>query len=141
MRESRRYVRFSIEGNAKLHPEVRYRIEGSANLQPEDGTSRVIKADLVDICYLGIGVHSNEEIAAGTDVKFELVAKIWDDPVIGRGKVKYAVKIKKYNIDIFRLGIEFIDINKQIVICIITKIQRIISAQIRKKEQSKNRPY
>jgi c-di-GMP-binding flagellar brake protein YcgR len=95
MKEQRSYSRFSVEGNVVLNP--------------EDATLRTIKADLYDICYLGIGVCAPERIEAGIHVKFELTTKLSDQPLTGEGQIAHAYEIKKDNSPAFRMGIKFIN--------------------------------
>jgi c-di-GMP-binding flagellar brake protein YcgR len=120
MQEQRRYIR--------------YNAEGSAIIKPQDGTSRNIQANLVDISFLGIGVEAGEKISSGTDVGFEVTTKLWDKTIIGKGKIKHVQEIKRYDTDIFRIGIEFIDVDKETIRCIINRIQEDICAQARRKK-------
>ncbi len=98
---------------------IRYKIEGTANLKPKDAGSSGIKTDLIDISYKGFGVWADKIIKAGTDVGFELITKLWNEPIVGRGEVKYAQEIKKEEKSIFRLGVEFKEIDKTILQSII----------------------
>ena len=120
MQEQRRYIR--------------YNAEGSAIIKPQDGISRNIQANLVDISFLGIGLEVGEKISSGTDVEFELTTKLWDKTIIGKGKIKHAQEIKRYDTDILRIGIEFIDVDKETIQCIINRIQEDICAQARRKK-------
>jgi hypothetical protein len=113
---------------------IRYNSEGGVIIKPEDGMSRNIQANLVDISFLGIGVEAGEKISSGTDVEFELTTKLWDKTIIGKGKVKHMQGIKRYDTDILRIGIEFIDVDKETIRCIINRIQEDICAQARRKK-------
>ena len=118
----------------ELRRYIRYNTEGGAIIKPEDGTSRNIQANLVDISFLGIGVEAGEKISSGTDVEFELTTKLWDKTIIGKGKIKHVQEIKRYDTDIFRIGIEFIDVEQETIRCIISRIQEDICAQARRKK-------
>jgi len=109
---------------------VRYSIEGSANIKPEDGTAQAINTELIDICYKGIGVRANEKIETGACVGFKLIIKQFDKPIVGTGRVKYS---KEYGAGIFRMGIEFINIDKETIGFVISHIHRKSSAGARKK--------
>ena len=119
---------------------IRYSIEGTINLKPEGGASLIIKADLADICSGGLGVYSKEKIESGVDVAFELTTKLWHEPIIGRGKVGYSEEIKRHDGDIFKLGIQFIDIDKEALRCIIAHIRGNICAETKKKYSKKHLP-
>jgi c-di-GMP-binding flagellar brake protein YcgR len=98
---------------------IRYKIEGTASLKPKDAGSSGIKADLIDISFRGFGVWADKIIKVGTDISFELITKLWDGPIIGRGEVKYAQEIKREEKSISRLGVEFKEIDKKILQSII----------------------
>ena len=113
---------------------IRYNAEGSVIIKAQEGTSRNIQANLVDISFLGIGLEVGEKISSGTDVEFELTTKLWDKTIIGKGKIKHVQEIKRYDTDILRIGIEFIDVDKETIQCIINRIQEDICAQARRKK-------
>ena len=121
----------------ELRKYLRYHVLGSAVLKPEDGTSRNIKTDLADLSFLGMGVYAQDKIEAGSNVRFELLLRSWIDPVIGTGKVQYAVEVKQPTSRMFRMGIEFLDIDKRIIQDALSHIQAQIHAEARKKEQLK----
>jgi hypothetical protein len=119
MKERRQYIRYDIEGNAIL--KTRVDAPGS------------IKADLVNIGFQGMSLSVQEKIAEGSDVTFELTTKLYDKPVIGEGKVVYVKEDTVSNGNIFRLGIEFIHIDKKAIQYILVRIQEDICAEARKK--------
>lgn len=118
MQDQRKYIRFNAEG--------------SVILKSEDGKSCSIKADLADINLTGIGVYAQEELDTGINVKLELITKLSEEPIVGEGKVKYVREIKRNNTIVFRIGIEFTNIDKNAVQNIITRIQEEICARARK---------
>jgi c-di-GMP-binding flagellar brake protein YcgR len=118
MQDQRKYIRFNAEG--------------SVILKSEEGKSRSIKADLVDISLMGIGVYAQEKMDIGINVKLELITELWEEPIVGEGKIKYAKPIKRKNDEAFRMGIEFIKIEKGAVQYIINHIQEDICAKARK---------
>ncbi|MCM8789612.1 MAG: PilZ domain-containing protein [Candidatus Omnitrophica bacterium] len=119
LKEQRSYSRFSYEGNVVL--------------KPEDATLRTIKADLCDICYIGIGIFSPEIIEPGIHVKFELTIKLSNEPLIGEGRIVYAKEIQRDNSRAFRIGIEFINIDNRKIISLLSLIQEdIIKARDRR---------
>jgi c-di-GMP-binding flagellar brake protein YcgR len=112
---------------------IRYKIEGTANLKPKDAGSSGIKTDLIDISFRGFAVWADKIIKSGTDVGFELITKLWDEPIIGRGEVKYAQEIKKEDRTIFRLGVEFRDMDKKILQSIINCLVQDMCQQLKKR--------
>ena len=101
-------------------------------LKPEDGTSRSIRTDLIDISFIGIGVYAEEKIEVGTDVSIELISRFWGEPIIGKGKIRYTREVKKHERNVFRIGVEFTDINKEAVRSIMNRIQADICAEAKK---------
>jgi len=120
MQEQRRYIR--------------YNAEGSVVLKLENNISHSIPAGLANIGFLGFGIETKEKIEVGTNVDFELITKLWDKPVIGKGKIIYVNEIKRYDTTVFRMGIEFLDVEQETIRCIINRIQEDICAQARRKK-------
>ena len=119
----------------------RLNAEGTVIIKPEDGTSRTIKADLINISFMGITtVYVKEKIKPGTYVKFELISKLWNEPVICKGKIIHTGEIKKYGSNVFRMGIEFIDFDKKAIQNILNLFQANILAEARK-GRSKRNPF
>jgi len=110
---------------------IRFNIEGSVILKSEDGKC-TIRADLVDINLTGIAVYAEEKLNADTNVSLELTSKLWEESTVGKGRVKYVQERKRNNNVIFRIGIEFIDIEKKAIQYIINRIQEDICAKARK---------
>jgi len=52
MKEQRRYIRYDLEGWAR----IKFEVEGTVNIKREDDLSGVIRADLQDISYGGMSV-------------------------------------------------------------------------------------
>ena len=112
---------------------IRYKIEATANLKTKTSGSSAIKTELFDISYRGFGTWAEKKIEAGTDVEFEIITKLWDEPIIGRGEVKYAQEAKKDQNTVFRLGIEFKEIDKKVLQSVINYLVENICAEAKKK--------
>ncbi|MDD5730218.1 MAG: PilZ domain-containing protein [Candidatus Omnitrophica bacterium] len=91
----------------------RYLTDGKVILKLKDGSGRSIKADLVDISMVGMGMYSREKISPGIETSFVLIHKYWDNPVIGSGKVRYSLEVKRDGDAIFRVGVEFGNLMEQ----------------------------
>lgn len=99
MKERREFTRFDIEGDVVL--------------KPQDGTSRVIKADLYGICFLGAGAYATERIEPGIILNLELTSKLSKETIICEGITVYATKVKDGAACIYRMGINFINIDSK----------------------------
>ena len=112
---------------------IRYKIEATANLKTKVSGSSAIKTELFDISYRGFGTWSDNKIEVGTDVEFEIITKLWDKPINGKGQVKYALEAKKDQGTVFRLGIEFKEIDKKVLQSVINYLVENICAEAKKR--------
>jgi c-di-GMP-binding flagellar brake protein YcgR len=133
MKEQRRYVRHDLEGQVSLN----FEMEGSVNLRREDDLSHIVKADLQDISYGGISIWASEKMEVGLNVFFELVTKFWEEPITGKGKVRYAREMKRYGSNNIRMGLEFTDVNRETIKLILSRILEEICEAARKKQPKK----
>jgi len=116
MQERRRYIRFIIEG--------------SATLTPGDEPPRTIKADLADISSTGVGILARDALALGSSVTFELITNLWNEPVLGEGRVVYIKAMPK---GAFRIGMDFAAVDKAALRGIINRLQAEACDQLKKK--------
>lgn len=124
----------------ELRRYTRFKVRGRVTLKLEEST-RDINADLIDIGFLGMGIYAQEKIDAGTNVKFELMLNLLNESLAltGKGKIKYALEMKKQDIDVFRIGIEFTNLDKKTIINILNRIQTDNRVKERKKKLPKTR--
>ncbi len=120
----------------ELRKYTRLNAEGTVILRPKNDTSRSIKADLVDISFYGMGVYTQEKLEADTDVKLELIAKLYNEPIIMEGRIKYAKEIKRQDKNVFRIGIEFISTEKKDIQYLMAHIQANKYAKLRGRKVS-----
>jgi len=121
MPEKRSYLRFALKGDITLHP--------------EDNPSRIIKGDLVNICFLGFAANLKVNIGTGMTVQFEITTSLLKVPLTGKGKIQYIKRITVDNTPLLRVGVTFIDIDKDIIMRILNMIQHEISTQQRQKKK------
>jgi len=112
---------------------IRYNIEGMANLKSKGADPSGINSDLIDISYRGFGAWANKKIGVGQEISFELMTKLWDEPVVGKGEVKYVQEVKREQGSVFRLGVEFKEIDKKTLQSIINYLVQNICAEAKKK--------
>ncbi len=120
MPEKRSYMRFPLKGNITL--------------RPEDDPARIIQGDLVNICYLGLAANIKENIGTGMTVQFEAITSLLRVPFKGKGKIQYTKRITVLNKPVLRIGVAFIDIEKDMIMRILNLIQHEISVQQRQKK-------
>ena len=126
MQERRKYLRFNIVG--------------SVVLKIGDTTPTIIKAELFNISFDGFSVYTPEKIEIGSDVKFELSTKLWNEIITGEGKIRNMHETKRPD-GSFRVGIEFGEIDKKAIQHIINNIQAEICSEARRRDLSKRRSF
>lgn len=120
MQEQRQYTRYIADGKAVL------------KVREAQGV-RNITTELVDMCIIGIGVYSPEPLPRGTDINFVLMNKFWDMPIVGSGKVKYSLEIKRQEGKVYRVGVEFsVLAEKDAVPHIVDCLQKEASSRLKK---------
>ena len=124
MQERRKYLRFNTPG--------------SVVLKRGDGTPAIINTELLNISFDGFSVFTPEKIEIGNDVNFELSIKLWNEIIIGEGKVRYMHGTKNPK-EGFRIGVEFGNIDRKVIQNIINHIQAEICSEARRKDISRRR--
>jgi len=110
MFEQRKYIRFNAEGRVTIYP--------------KDNPSFSIRAALADISMLGFGVYSQDKLESGTEIRFVLINKFSEKPIVGEGKIRYSKGFKKADAEMFRIGIEFTAVDNETVERVIKRIQQ-----------------
>jgi c-di-GMP-binding flagellar brake protein YcgR len=107
----------------------RIMLRGEATLRAEDGTTYLGTAPLRDISSGGFCVFGQEGIEAGRIVGFDLTLQMFGDILSGKGRVCYAKAAKANEPGASRVGIEFTDVNRDLVAYMINRIhQKIVHA-------------
>ena len=110
MFENRKYIRFNTEGRVTIYP--------------KDNPGFSIRASLSDISMLGIGAYSDDRLESGTEVRFVIINKFLEKPIIGEGRVRYSKAFMRIYKEVFRIGIEFITVDNEAVERVIKQIQK-----------------
>jgi c-di-GMP-binding flagellar brake protein YcgR len=113
---------------------TRFITEATVILKLEGDVSSGIRADLVDLSFTGISVYAPERIETDSKINFELITKFLDKPIIGKGKIRYVQETKINNTEVFKMGIEFIEIEKETILSIINRLQREITRNIKRQQ-------
>ena len=117
---------------------IRYDTQGTVIIKSGGKASAVVKADLINVSFLGCALRSQEKIAVGTKVDFKLTAKLWSGMICGKGIIRNAQQIKQYDSRVFfRIGIEFIKVDEKAIRYFLNRILANIQAEERKRRQAK----
>ena len=110
MLEQRKYIRFNTEGRVTIYP--------------KDNPSFSIRSNLADISMLGLGVYSQDKLEPGTEIRFVIINKFSEKPIVGEGRVRYSKGFKKADKEMFRMGIEFTAVDNEAVERVLKQIQQ-----------------
>ncbi len=121
---------------AKGRSYIRYFVNGSVNLKSESGAVIVSDAILVNISFMGLCLEAKERIKIGTIVQFEVLTDLLGKILVGKAVVRNIEEVKTRGSQMFRVGIEFVDINKDDILCLLNKIQHKICEAARKAAKS-----
>lgn len=112
MSESRLFTRFIVEG------EMLIQLQGQG--------SAMVKTELVDISFKGAGVYSPKKIELDTPVKFVVSGKLFKNSIRGAGRIKYVHPWKRGGQDVYRIGIEFVDVDSDLVLDRLKDLREIL---------------
>lgn len=107
---------------------IRYFISGTVNLKFSGASTFSLKADLADIGFIGFSIYWHELIELEQIVEFEINTEFMETALIGKGKVKNIAEVIENELLIYKIGIEFTEVEQDIVLKLINCHQaKIIS--------------
>ncbi|MFH1191366.1 MAG: PilZ domain-containing protein [Candidatus Omnitrophota bacterium] len=122
----------------------RLNLENNILLKLESDPNKIIEGRLLDISFVGLciflkeGVNIDEIVQA--IVQFD-VSGFTEQHFTGRGKIVYAKPDRLYAQKGFRAGLAFIEVNKEMVLDILNRLELEIIEQAKRKSQtSPNNP-
>lgn len=95
------------------------------------------KAVLENISFGGFLMNSQEKLIIDSLIDFELTAELSERQVSGSGRIKHVFDSDKPAIDIFKIGVEFIDVDEDSVIYFINRIHSDKSRDSKDKKSPK----
>lgn len=109
---------------------IRYVISGTVNLKFSGDSAPALKANLDDIGFIGFSIYWQELIALGQLVQFEINTEFMDTPLTGKGKIKNIAEVIENESLIYKIGIEFTEVEQDVVLKLINCHQaKIISEE------------
>lgn len=116
----------------------RYLINGRVNLKFDNNVSDIVKLDLVEIGFIGFSVHSSDKLELGKIVQFEIMPELMENSLVGKGEIKDITPITENDaLVLYRVGIEFIDVDKDNILKLININQAKLIAESDKKHGNK----
>jgi len=128
MADKRNYRRFSYENNIYL----KFEADPSLTLQGK----------LLDISFTGASIFLKESVNpqswVQTVVQFDVATSV-ERHFIGKGRVVQVKPHKLYAENGYRIGIEFIEVDKEVVLDILNRLESKILDEIRRRNQTPRR--
>lgn len=115
----------------------RYLINGSVNLKFENSELSILKAELVDIGFIGFSIYARDKVEAGQIVQFEIIPELMENSLIGKGEIKDILQVNENEILVYRVGVEFIDVEKNSILKLINMNQAKIVSEADKMNRQK----
>lgn len=125
MIERRGFERLNIEGQIDFRP-----VEGSPESQ----------GCLDNISFRGLAFYSSEKVEVGTTIDFRFRPRLIHDEIAGRAAVRHINELKNYGKQVFTLGIEFLEINTNLITHLI-KRTKTKNTFVRKVKSTIDLPY
>lgn len=116
---------------------VRYLINGRVNLIFDNKDSTILKVDLVEIGFIGFSIYTPDKLELGKIVQFEIMTELMDNSLIGKGEIKDIAQVTENEVLVYRVGIEFIDVEKNDILKLININQAKIIAETEKQHRQK----
>jgi len=104
----------------------RFNLEGRISLKvPDSAFLNMFDAALENISFGGFRMSVASKIGIDTVVDFKLFSLLVDEPLTGKGRVKY-VKEEPYRQSAdYKMGVEFTDVNKDLLQFLMTRIHSL----------------
>lgn len=110
---------------------ARYIITDCMLLKDESGATIASDAMLSGISFKGMSFELKEKIETGKVIQFELMTRLLVKPLTGKAVVRNIAEIKHRQKQLFRVGVEFTDVNTRDISTLLNEIQH----QMRQKEK------
>jgi PilZ domain len=120
---------------------LRYPIKAKVNFKFEGGDSQAIEGKVLDLGYLGWSILLKESIAVNTIIQFDLSVDFLEQHLIGKGKIVNLTQQKTAVDSGFRIGVEFVEVDKNIILEFINENERIIKEERRRIEAQRRRQW
>lgn len=124
---------------AEKRSHIRYTVEADVNLKTEEGASYILKNGVSNISFRGATLFSPEKIELeNKTVHFELITPLFKESVTGKGKIKYIIRdVNKDGSPTFKMGLEFVDIDKSTILHFVNRLQEMRSSKIKRVQRPK----
>jgi len=117
---------------------IRYITEGKVKIIFENETP-AIDGELIDVSFTGFSASFTQTLPPEAIVQFSLFTNLMgSESVVGKARIRNVQEFKKYGTPVFRAGFEFIQIDKDVVLDLVNKIQIKICDEAKRRWQSRS---
>jgi c-di-GMP-binding flagellar brake protein YcgR len=120
----------------------RFAFEKKIDLRFERDPARAIEGRLLEISFTGMGIFLKEGVDTDsleqTAVVFDLTHTV-EKHLVGNGRIVYVRDQKLYGENGYKLGVEFTEASKDVVLSILDRLEAEISAEIRRRNKQSRR--
>ncbi|MFA5099426.1 MAG: PilZ domain-containing protein [Candidatus Omnitrophota bacterium] len=103
---------------------VRFVMSGAVIVQIDPEKSASIDCELIDLSFDGVGLYSAKQLNADAKVKFLIINRQLNVNLGGTGRVVYCQRAHD-NKDIYRVGLEFVEVDREQVKSILVQARGI----------------
>lgn len=118
---------------------VRHSIKAKVSFKFKGEALKTVEGQILDISSAGFGTFLKENIDVNTVVQFDLTADFLEQHLIGNGRIANVTQQKTVVGNSFRIGVEFTEVDKEIVSVFISENQRIINEEQARIEAERRR--
>jgi len=118
---------------------IRYVAQGRIIFKPEGDAAKALEGQLLDIGFLGLSAFLKEGPDLNAIVSFELIVDFNRQRLLGKGKISHVTAQELRAEKGFKIGLKFIEIDKDEIVGLLNNIQAEICRETRKRWESKLR--
>ncbi len=102
---------------------VRFLLSGKILIQSDPEKTNTLDCELIDLSFDGVGLYSPEKLAAGKKVKFVIINRQLNVNLGGLAAVIFANPDKFNGKDCFRVGLEFLEVDRDRIRAILKNVR------------------
>jgi len=118
---------------------ARMLLEGGVSIETLGDQRRKFTAYLDNVSFGGFSMITNEKTDENTLLDFELMPRLASQAIGGRGKVKYVSAPEKHTTPLYTIGVEFVDVNRDLIAYLLKRIELQNAQEVRNKKRHDKR--
>ena len=104
---------------------VRFSMSGVVVVQFDPRGTATIDCELIDLSFDGIGLYAPRKLEINSKVKFIIINRQLNVNIGGIARVVYCNPVKYNSKDYYRIGFEFMEVDRQQVRTILMRVREI----------------